>query len=177
MMDRLEFSRLFRVDQIPAAGIEHELTAEPAERNALAGRFGILAVEALGAHVRLKAIAGGTMVQLRGRLMADVVQACVVTLEPVPQHIDEEFELTFAEGEDEDGAEIELSIEDEDPPDAIVNGAVDVGEAVAEHLALALEPFPRKRGAKVPVAARAAAPEEDKPNPFAVLAQLRQKNE
>jgi len=177
MIERPEFSRVFRVDQIPAAGVEHDLTADEAERAALARRFGILAVDTLTARIRLKAIAGGTMVRLHGSLSADVVQACVVTLEPVPAHIEEDFELTFGEAEAEDGGEIELSMDDSDPPDPIVNGTVDVGEAVAEHLALALDPFPRKAGATVPASAQAELPAEEKPNPFAVLAQLRQKKE
>ncbi|HSV29473.1 MAG TPA: DUF177 domain-containing protein [Candidatus Omnitrophota bacterium] len=179
MIETPEFSRKFRLDQISAAGSDHRLEANAAERDALARRFGILGIASLVAEIRVKAIAAGTMVRVKGRLTAEVTQACVVTLEPVEQKVDETFELTFREAveEDDEDGEIEFSMEEDDPPDAIVNGMIDVGEAVAEHLALALDPFPRKAGARVPAAATAAAPVEEKPNPFAVLAALRQKKE
>lgn len=176
--DTPEFSRPFRIDQISAAGNEYKLSAEPAEREALARRFGILSIDSLSARVRLKAIAGGTMVRVKGWLTADVTQACVVTLEPVPEHIEEEFELTFAEPPAEgEGDELELSMEDDDPPDHIENGAVDAGEAVAEHLALALNPFPRSPNAAVPAVVEVAETVDERPNPFAVLGRLRQKKE
>lgn len=171
-----EFSRPFRVDQISAAGSEYKLTAEPAERAALAERFGILSIESLTARVRLKAIAGGTMVHVNGSLTADVTQACVISLEPVPEHVEEEFEMTFAEPpDDEDGTELELSVDEDDPPDHIVGGAIDAGEIIAEHLALALNPFPRRPDAAIPEAAQAPEMVDEKPNPFAVLGRLRQK--
>lgn len=178
MTETPEFSRPFRVDNISAAGNEYQLKAEPAECAALAERFGILSIEKLTARVQLKAVSGGTKVYVKGWLTADVTQACVITLEPVPEHIEEEFELTFAEPpEDEDGNELELSMDDDDPPDHIVGGCIDAGEAIAEHLALALNPFPRKPGAAIPKAAQEAEIAEERPNPFAALERLRQKKE
>lgn len=169
-----EFSRPVRVDQIPAAGITMEVSANPAELAALAKRFGLQTIERLDAALRLKAMAGGALIRLDGHFAADVVQTCVVTLEPVPAHVEEEFTLTYGAAEPEvPGEEIELSLDDEDPPDPIVDGAIDVGEAVAEHVALALEPFPRKPGIAFEGAGDAPDEEEKKPSPFAVLAQLR----
>lgn len=173
-----EFSRPVRVDRIPAAGMTLDLEAKPAERAALAERFGVQSIESLRAEVTLKAIAGGALVRVDGHLAAQVVQTCVVTLEPVPETVDEDFSLSFGvEEPDEVGAEIELSLDEEDPPDPIVDGVIDVGEAVAEHLALALEPFPRKPGIAYEggddEAGTATAEQDRKPNPFAVLAQLR----
>lgn len=169
-----EFSRLVRVDQIPAVGIAMDISAKPAELEALAQRFDLQAIESLEATVRLKAMAGGALVRLDGRFAADVVQTCVVTLEPVPAHVEEEFTLTYGAAEPEEpGEEIELSLDEEDPPDPIVDGSIDVGEAVAEHVALALDPFPRKPGIAFGGVADEPDEGEKKPSPFAVLAQLR----
>ncbi|HLO76741.1 MAG TPA: DUF177 domain-containing protein [Magnetospirillum sp.] len=169
-----EFSRHVRVDQIPAAGITLDLKAKPAELAALAERFGLQSIDDLEATVTLKAVAGGTIFRLDGRFCAHVVQTCVVTLEPVPATVAEEFSLTYGGVEaDEYDAEIELSLEEDDPPDPVVDGMIDVGEAVAEHVALALDPFPRKPGTAFEGGDPEPEEEEKRPNPFAVLAELR----
>lgn len=175
-MTASEFSRLVRVDQIPSRGTEMRIEAGPEERAALAERFGLQAIGSLRAELKLKAIAGGTLFRVRGDLVADVVQTCVVTLEPIPAHVEESFALIFGPGQDEeDGADLDMAFEDEDPPEPVEDGAIDVGEAVAQHLSLALDPFPRKEGVGIEEAPPAEVEEEAKPNPFAVLARLREK--
>ncbi|MGE5515842.1 MAG: YceD family protein [Bacteroidota bacterium] len=169
-----EFSRLVRVDHIPAAGLSLDLSAKPAELAALADRFGLQSISRLDAQVVLKPLAGGAVIRLDGRFSAEVVQTCVVTLEPVPARLDEEFSLTFGVAEPEvPGEEIELSLDEEDPPDPIIDGHIDAGEAVAEHVALALDPFPRKPGIAFEGGPVEPVEEEKRPSPFAVLAQLR----
>lgn len=169
-----EFSRTVRVDQIPATGLTLELTAKPDELTALAERFGVRSIGRLKARVTLKAMAGGGLIRLDGWFSAQVVQTCVVTLEAVDEELEEDFSLTYGAAEPEEpGEEIELSLDEEDPPDPIVDGIIDVGEAVAEHLALALDPFPRKPGITFEAGPAEPVEEEKKTNPFAVLAQLR----
>lgn len=171
-----EFSRPILVDSLSVAERSHEIEASEDERAALAERFGILSIESLSATVRLRMLPGGDLVRLRGHLKAHVTQACVVTLEPVPEDIDEEFELLYGSAPDEESEEIVVDLEVSDPPEPIIDNAIDIGEAVAEHLALALDPFPRKAGAEY--AESEPEPEvepEAKPNPFAVLAALKKK--
>jgi uncharacterized metal-binding protein YceD (DUF177 family) len=169
-----EFSRTVRVDQIPVSGIRLELKAKPTELAALAKRFAIQSIDDLTANVTLKAMAGGSLIRMDGHLNAQVVQTCVVTLDPVSQTVDEDFSLTFGGAADDiAGGEIELSLDDEDPPDPIIDGTIDVGEVVAEHLALALDPFPRKPGISFDGGDGNDVEAEKKTSPFAVLAQLR----
>lgn len=176
--DAPEFSRPVLVDRIPAKGLEMDVSAKPAERAALAERFGLVELSLLEARLRLKPMNGGTVIRLEGSFRADVVQSCVVTLDPIPATVEDEFVMSFStEDETIDGDEIELSLDAEDPPDPIEGGAIDVGEAVAEHLSLALDPFPRKAGAAFDGGVDDAPPVDEKPNPFAVLAQLRQKKD
>lgn len=169
-----EFSRPIRVDHIPAAGMRLDVEAKPEERAALAERFGLPSIDLLKAQVHLKPVAGGALVRVDGTLTAKVVQNCVVSLEPMPAKVKDEFSLTYGVGATEEpGDEIELSMEDDDPPEPIIDGVIDVGEAVAEHLSLALDPFPRKAGIAFEGGEEPTPAEVKKPSPFAVLAQLR----
>jgi uncharacterized metal-binding protein YceD (DUF177 family) len=167
-MIRPEFSRPVRLGPETR---ELVLEATEAERAALAGRFGILGIGALTARLRLEPEPGGS-VRARGRLRAEVEQACVVTLDPVAQSVDASLDLRILEEGEAPG--------DDDPesPDEIESqgGLVDLGEAVAEQLSLALDPYPRVPGAELPPL-DPPEPEPEvpaRPNPFAKLAKLRE---
>lgn len=172
-----EFSRPVRVEQIPVNGMDMDLTARPAEREALAKRFDVRAVETLTATVRLQSLARGTLVRVSGQLSARVIQTCVISLEPVVENVSESFSMSFCDTvpETHGDMELELSYDEEDPPDPIVGGSIDVGEVVAEQLALALNPFPRKEGVEFERKAEGEdeGEGEKRPNPFAALAELR----
>ena len=159
---RPEFARPSVLALVGATAREETLTASPAECAALAARFGILGVGAFAARLRLVSEPDGAVLA-EGRFTADVTQACVVTLEPVPQHLDESFACRFlpAGAVAEDGPEEIDAIETS-------GGIADLGEALAEALALALDPYPRVPDAVLPEAA--SAPPE---GAFAALAALR----
>ncbi|MBU8540248.1 YceD family protein [Falsiroseomonas tokyonensis] len=170
-----EFSRPHRLGATEPRRLE--LRARPEEGSALAARFGIPAVPRLEAQLTLVPGTDGTT-RLQGRLQADVVQECVVTLEPVAQRVDVPIDLLLLpEG---------TPATDDDPesPDEIETsgGVVDLGEVVAEQLALALDPYPRAPDAAIPPElegdALEPAPDMDdtppeRPNPFAALARLK----
>jgi uncharacterized metal-binding protein YceD (DUF177 family) len=164
-----EFSRPIALARIPPEGRAETLRASPAECAALALRFGIPAVNRFSAALRLTPEAGGA-VAIEGRIRAEVVQDCVVTLDPVVQQVDEAVHLRVL------GAG-ETASEDPDTPDDVEapGGVADLGEAVAEQLALVLDPYPRAPGAVLPDEAEGEpeAPEEPRPNPFAALSALR----
>jgi uncharacterized metal-binding protein YceD (DUF177 family) len=175
-----EFSRPVAVDRIPDSGQFERLRATDAERSALARRFDVPEITALEAEAQLKRVEKGRGVALEVRFRADLVQTCVVTLVPVPQHVEETFTLRFLpadrvaaweEAHRRMGDEGELMDPDApDPPETLVGNAIDIGEAVAEHLALAINPYPRAPGAAF---AAPEAPEPEAPatraSPFAVL--------
>ncbi len=161
-----EFSRIVNLARLPPEGREVRLVANAAECAALARRFGILGVDRLEAILRLRPEPGG-LATIAGRLSAEVVQACVVTLEPVVQAVGDEVGLrVIAAGEP--------SSEDPEAPDEIEaeGDSIDLGEAMAEQLALALDPYPRAAGASLP----GGEGEEPPPSgPFAGLAALRKR--
>jgi uncharacterized metal-binding protein YceD (DUF177 family) len=166
-----EFSRPVRLGPEPR---EIAFEANEAERTALANRFGILGIGALSATLRLQPEPGGS-VRARGKLHAEVEQACVVTLEPVRQTVTAPLDLRILE-EGEAPAD-----DDPESPDEIESqgGLVDLGEAVAELLSLALDPYPRAEGAEMPPMEAPDTGEvepvpSERPNPFAKLAKFRE---
>ena len=106
-----EFSRQISADQIGVQETTREIVANASERAKLAERFGLLGLERLSAVLQLKRGRGGT-VQMRGRFVADVTQACVVTLEPVAAHLEQDFTASFAPGGAADAGEIVVALDD-----------------------------------------------------------------
>ncbi|HVJ00871.1 MAG TPA: YceD family protein [Sphingomonas sp.] len=177
-----EFSRPHRLDQIGAGEAQIEVTADPEERTALARRFGLKAVDRLEARFALRRDAAGVIA--RGHLSGAVTQACVVTDEALPAKIEEDFAIRFLPepGEGEAADEVELS-EDECDTVFYSGGAIDLGEAAAETLALALDPFPRSPNAAAVLKDAGVLSEEEakrlaeESGPFGGLAALRDKLE
>lgn len=137
-----EFSRRFALDSIGSIPRSVTIEATAQERGAVAARFDLVALDMLTATVTLTASAAG--VETVGQFVADAVQTCVVTGDPIPTHLDESFTLRFVDPDVlvSDTDEVELSDDDCDLIE-MDNGAVDLGEAVAQTLGLALDPFPR----------------------------------
>ncbi|MDO7841351.1 YceD family protein [Sphingomonas immobilis] len=165
-----EFSRPERVDTIGAGEREVTIAAEPAERAALAQRFALVSIDALEATLGVRREAAG--IAVRGRVTASVVQACTVTAEPIAVTVDEAVALLFVDGTDADAEEIEL---DEGALDVIPyeGGAIDLGEAAAETMALALDPFPRGPGAAAALKAAGVISEGEEEKPAGALAGLK----
>lgn len=170
-----EFSRPIDVDRIGHTEVAHDIAASPEERAALARRFELLALDTLEAKLRLRRARGGSVLRLAGRLTADVVQSCVVTLAPVPSHVEAEFTVLYGEGDVGEGVDIDPELESTVEP--WPEGPLDLGETVAQELALALDPYPRAAGAALDASytpSEGAGDEPEKVNPFMVLGKLRQ---
>jgi uncharacterized metal-binding protein YceD (DUF177 family) len=167
----LELSRRIALASVSDSGEHFRIDATESERQALARRFELVELRSLRAEGVLTVTGHGRRARLEGRLQAEVVQSCVVTLEPVPAEIDESFVRLYSA--DAGDAPAAVDLEADDPPDPIVGGGIDVGEAVAEELGLALDPYPRAPGAVLesPDGAGEAAEgaETRRESPFAAL--------
>jgi uncharacterized metal-binding protein YceD (DUF177 family) len=163
-----EFSRPERLDAIGAGEREVRIAATEAERSALAVRFGVLSVERLDASFRVKRETAG--IAVRGRVTGALVQACTVTGVSLNATIDEPVALLFVEALD-DQEEVELDAGALDTVE-IEGGAVDLGEAAAETMALALDPFPRSPDAEA-VLREAGVISEDEHRPYSPLQNLK----
>jgi uncharacterized metal-binding protein YceD (DUF177 family) len=142
-----EFSRRERLDAIGERERTVSIVATSDERAALAKRFGLLAIDRLSADFSIRRVALAAGIEARGHVVADVVQPCIATGEPVPAKIDESVILRFVDDNAPTTDEIELNEGDLDTL-PIEDGAIDLGEAAAETLALALDPFPRSPDAE-----------------------------
>jgi len=162
-----EFSRPIDRRQITARPVRIE--ANEAERAALARRFAIVSVGRLEAELEL--IVDGDAVEARGRLGADIVQSCAVSGEDLAVTIDEPLALRFVPEQPVEGEEIELDAGELD--ELPYTGTVfDLGEAVAQSLALAIDPY--AVGPDAEQARKAAGiTDEAASGPFAALAALK----
>ena len=141
-----EFSRVVPVESLDDGETVIDIEADADERAALARRFGLLALDSLTAKVGLTPVDVG-LVRVHGALAAKVTQACVVTLESVTTRVEGSFERLYGADAPEEAAGSITDVDTEEFPEPFTDGAVDVGEAVAEQLALELDPFPRAPGA------------------------------
>lgn len=168
-----EFSRPVTLEELHGGSVRRTIEASQSECRRLAERFGISAVDALSATVTLDARDDGRFVVAKGAFTAAVTQTCVVTLEPLPRTVSEQFVVRLAGvPEPDENAVVDLDPTAEDEPEPIEGGSIDIGELVAQHLLLALDPYPRAEG--VELDPRASAAGEAAPDgPFAKLARLK----
>src|SRR3984885_3586694 len=142
-----ELSRPLAVDKISAGGAEETIVADKDEQKLLADRFGLIELPKLEAKLTVKPVRGGRMFEVEGSMQADVVQRCVATLEPLPAHIEQDIKLLYAAPDllelGSGHANIDMEAEETEP---ITGGIIDLGELVAQHLGIALDPYPRKPG-------------------------------
>ncbi|WP_300780154.1 DUF177 domain-containing protein [Enhydrobacter sp.] len=178
-----ELERVVDLDRMGPAGTALDIVASDGERAALVRRFGFLGLPAFSARATVDRRPGGQIV-VEGRLRGKIVQACILTLDPVTQDLDETFRIVFKQGlaeeRDPESGEAVLSAQT-DAPEPLTGNLLDVGEIVAEQLSLAADPYPRRAGAKLedvlPRSRHGGRPSraEQKRHPFAGLAALRDK--
>ena len=183
-----EFSRPVQVAAVDADGMALSLNANGAECTALAERLDLQSLSDLRAELSCRRTAEG-LIRLNVQFSANVIQSCVVSLDPVIGQIVDRFSV-LCEGEgarrpeqtagaDVDG-EFFLDLFGDDPLEPLADGKIDVGELVTQHLSLALNPYPRVLGmeGKVDIAypeydSDAGGIKEERENPFSALAGCR----
>lgn len=167
------FAHHLRLDQI-RDGERIDLSANDTERSAVCARLGLEAVDRLDAHATLSR--SGEVIRAQGRLAASLTQACVITRDPVAAHIDEPFDLMFMP-EPPGGPDDEVELGEGDCDVVFYEGgAIDLGGAIADTLALSLDPYPRSAGADAALK-EAGVMSEEQASPFAILARLRKNDE
>jgi len=175
-----------KVDDIPTdKGLF--LTIEPSkeQKTALCKRLNLMAINSLVCELRLKRNAGNMVIHVEGHIKANVQQYCIVTLDSVPEAIDDYYEswycdhnqaVSFSKAKRErmsikERGEQPMMEESEDP-EAIIDGKLDLGELTTQHLSLMLNPYPRKEGVEYNAPKNKASPHETEDlyaNPFAAL--------
>ncbi len=164
--------------EIQAKGLDEQRLATPDERVALSKALALLGCDRIELRYRVKGLAGGRY-RLQGTLKADVVQACIVSLDPVREAITVPLDVEFRP--QDDTAELsEGDIGDplaDDDFELIENGALPIGRVVYDEIASGLNPYPRAAGVEMEVTDTESIKSDTPSGPFAKLAALRPKSE
>jgi len=169
-----DFGHRLALDSI-RDGDRIDLVADEAEREAIAKRLGLASLDRLEAHACLER--DGARIRACGRVRAALEQSCVATGEPVPEHVDERFDLVFLPEPRTESAAEEIELAEEDCDVVFHDGsAIDLGSAIADTLALSIDPYPRSAGADAALR-EAGVMSEEQAGPFAALAKLRKGGE
>ena len=164
-MQKMSLSTVIDVDSLPFSGPQIcKIDCDESECAALAARFGFAAVARLSARLKVKRAGPGHW-NVTGKLQAEVTQLCGVTGEPVPESVDFTIEERYCRASEE-GTDIDISLDGFEP---LVDGAIDLGEVVAQTLAISVNPWPRS----VDAPHSFAVGESEKEHPFAGLAALK----
>ncbi|MBK1668644.1 hypothetical protein CKO28_11450 [Rhodovibrio sodomensis] len=177
--DSIEFSRKLRLDKLAGGPVERSLEAKPEECRQLCARLGLDGLSALTGTLSVSRLIDSPLIRVEGSFAAHVRQTCVVKLEPFDAKVGESFVQLYtldpAAAEAEEG-EVFVALEEDDTPEPLTGDSLDLGEVLAEQLALALDPHPRAPDAEFDPARYGVAPDEDEEpddTPFAVLRQLK----
>jgi uncharacterized metal-binding protein YceD (DUF177 family) len=180
-----EWSHFFDVDDIEAQGTTLTIEASEEERHDMARRLNVPAINLAKADLTLKNVRGGQTIHVTGQFQAKVTLKCVVTLEEFEEEFSEPVEGWFADKDKtvsfvaakrerdvvKQQGEVEVIDEKEDP-EPILNGVVDLGELVTQHISLSIPPYPRKEGAAYEIGDDQVQVDEKSPlrkNPFEKL--------
>lgn len=160
-----------RFNEVSRGPVKRTLEADELARARIARLLGLVSIQSLSAELRLKPWMDGA--EIDGRFSAEITQTCGVTADDFEESAEGEFVIRVLppgsiNAPREEADEIELDPEADDPPDVLEGEDIDLGAYVVEHLALELDPFPRKPGAEF------IAPRDDSDlSPFAVLRTLK----
>jgi uncharacterized metal-binding protein YceD (DUF177 family) len=171
-----EFSRCIASSRVSEKAMVETIEASAVERAALAKRLNLVSLDRLTATARFIRPSGSSLIRVTGEFEAQVTQACVVTLEPVKNRIAETFTVHYSVVPLSETGEVAVDPEDEDPPEPLDRGGIDLGEAVTQQLAVALDPYPRVRGARLEETGRGRRghdEDDELDSPFAALKALK----
>ena len=166
-----EFSEILKLSNIGSAPIKSKITASENQRAALAKRFDLPSIESFSADYIVKA--ENDRFVFTGTITATLHQLCAISGRDFPVSISEPFNIAFVEKTDMENLDEEVEL-DSDDCDILEyeNAQFDIGEALAQTLYLALDPYPR--GPDADAVAKNLTSEEEA-GPFGALAALKKK--
>jgi len=167
-----------RLDSMPAAGRDVDVSPPAEERAAIAAQLGLTSVDSLAVKLHAVRFRGG--IRVTGRLTATVTQPSVVTLDLLTQEIAEPIDRIFLPGGDKQyagpaNAEIFVDLEGDDVPDHFEGNEADLSDLIVETLALAVDLYPREPDASLEDTG--FKPDVDTASPFAALKALKPKED
>lgn len=167
----MSWDKPLKLHEVARGPVRLHLEPGDAERETIGKRLGLRSLPALAADVTIKPWLDG--VEITGSFRAVVEQTCGLSLEPFEQGVEGEIDVRAVPAGSpsapaSDADELELDLDAPDAPDVLEGDSVDLAGYVIEHLALEIDPFPRKPGATFDY-----SPSEGETSPFAALAKLK----
>lgn len=157
-----EFSRVLSVARIPPKGVEETLQAKPVERTALAKRFDLIDIPRLEAHLTLKPESDDA-IHVTGDINAEIVQQCIVSLEPITNNLNIGVDLLLIPGKKKNDEPEDFSGDMNAEIDTYTNGKIDLGELVVQQLGVNIDLYPRKPNAALGISEFGPKAEENRP--------------
>lgn len=171
MTTEMPWKHEIEVATLPPGGENVVLLPDAATLARLAEFAGVNEIKSL--EVRVSVLPAGTDgADVTGELTGVVRQTCGVSLEDFDNPIREAIDVSFAP---DPGADLAEDEGEEDLPDPIIDGKIDLGALASEFLVLAVDPFPRKPGTTFSNSVTEAPGSEEK-GPFAELAALKKQS-
>ncbi len=182
MTQKSSLKYTLRVEDIESEPRKLSLEANESDREALVERFALVALDRLTADLSIQHKGKDNGILIKGKIQANLVQRCIVSLADVPEDVEASFELLLVDPDMAARMDEEESYLDPEAPeyDALEGDIIDVGDIVAQTLSITMEPYPRAEDAvaKAPKNPNISInePELGKPNPFSVLSKLSDKS-
>jgi uncharacterized metal-binding protein YceD (DUF177 family) len=166
-----DWTHRLRLHELSRGPVRLSLAPDGAARASIARDLSLESLPELTAELTISPWLDGAEVE--GRFRATVEQICSVSLEPFQQGLQGAFQVRVLpagsqNAPTEPGREMELDLDAPDPPDVLDGDAIDLAAYVVEHLALEIDPFPRKPGAEFDY-----SPPAETDSPFAALSRLK----
>lgn len=139
------FTKVWEVADLSADPKSVSLTVGEDDLAPLAAFLDVLGLGALSGTASVTK--HGPLVRVAGRVQAQLTRACVATLDPLDETVDEAFDVMFTE-EHEPAQGPEEVLADLDAPEPIEGGVLEMADVFLEQLVLAMDPHPRKVGAE-----------------------------
>jgi uncharacterized metal-binding protein YceD (DUF177 family) len=162
-----------RASEIPDAGLSISRAATAAERLAIAQALDIVSCEVVTADYAVRPL-GEARYRMSGRISARLTQCCVVTLAPIPQTLEEPFDITFwPSGSLPHAGDAEAEVLSAPEIESIEHGTIEAGRVLYEILSASLDPYPRQAGARFEWEEPETIAEQSRTGPFASLKKLK----
>ncbi|SCA55131.1 conserved hypothetical protein [Candidatus Terasakiella magnetica] len=180
-MSENEFTHPFAVDKLGPNPKRIHIDATEQERAALSERFDLDEMTIFKSQAVLQRLSG-KKIECRYEGHCEIIQQCVVTFKPVKTGIDLAFTRVYDSSfkHQDDEKEVEIDIDATDELDPIIDGVIDLADALAEELGLEIDPYPRADGiayTEIGVGPEITEEEIKSNNPFSVLAEIKNKSD
>lgn len=164
-----------RLSEVSRGVLSVELAPDEPTRAVIARELGLKSLPAFKGHISVRPWLDGA--EITGRLEARVEQICGISLDPFETDISSDIDLKVVPAGspnapvESQGAEVAFDLQAPEPPDVLDGDDIDLAAYLVEHLALEIDPFPRKPGVAFDY-----EPEAREESPFAILRGLKDKD-